>query len=735
MTTTQAAELQGMVRGHRSGYGFVDFDDDRPSVYLPAEEMQGVLHGDQIKLEIRGQDQKGRPTGHVLEILHRRTTSIVGRLLREGRNWAVAPEDRRYGQDVLIARNGLAGAQEGAVVVVELTEAPALHGRITGRVREVLGELDDPGIEIEIAVHKFGVPDQFSKTCQKAVAALPDAVQAQERRGRIDLTDIPFVTIDGADSRDFDDAVYCEPLDEGAKGWRLLVAIADVSHYVSSGGPIDEDAYERATSVYFPRQVIPMLPEALCNGLCSLNPGVDRLSLICDMVIGTAGQAEAYQFYPAVVRSQARLTYDQVAAALVDSRNPDALALGERLSDILELHALFTRLLQARQRRGAIDFDLPETQIVCDDDGRILAIEPTQRNDAHRMIEECMLVANTCAADFLQLNKRRALYRVHDKPAGEKVQALREHLASLGLQARLDDEPTPMQLQELARSVQGRDDAEQIQMLILRAMSQAVYSPDNAGHFGLAYGAYTHFTSPIRRYPDLLVHRVIRAILEGKSYRLGKLPDYSETDRQFAPRRPPDQGRKKKGRSGEGGRKPSAQQVRWEEAGKHCSACERRADEASRDVEAWLKCDYMRGHLGESFDGTVSTVVRFGLFVTLDDLYVDGLVHVNELGDEYFVFDEARQTMRGEHTGLTYSVGKKVRVQVSRVDLDARNIDFRILREESGRRSPVASHAKGRGKDKKQSPAGGRKSRTATHRAGKQTDATHGKERAKKRKA
>ncbi|OYT88356.1 MAG: ribonuclease R [Burkholderiales bacterium PBB6] len=666
------SEIDGTVFGHRDGHGFVHRDDGEASVYLAPQEMRTVLHRDRVRVRIVRADRKGRPEGRVVEILERRKTPIIGRLLQEGGIWLVAPEDRRFGQDILIPKNAVANAQAGQVVAVELTEPPSMYSQPVGRVAEVLGEIDDPGMEIEIAVRKYEVPHRFSPETLAQAASLPDKLRAADLKQRIDLTDVPLVTIDGEDARDFDDAVYCEPWSSGRgknaqTGWRLLVAIADVSHYVKPGEALDKDAFERATSVYFPRRVIPMLPEKLSNGLCSLNPDVPRLSMVCDMLIDSDGQTTAYQFYPAVINSHARLTYTEVAAALSNSRGPEAARRSALMPHLLHLHEVFRALLKARARRGAIDFETTETQIVCDDNGRIEKIVPRTRNDAHRLIEEAMLAANVCAADFIAGAEHASLFRVHEGPTPEKRLTLQNYLKAMGLGLSVSDDPKPAEFQAIAAATKDRPDAQQIHTMLLRSMQQAIYTPANSGHFGLSYAAYTHFTSPIRRYPDLLVHRVIKAILQARHYKLS-------TGELAAPK-------PRKGNSGKPVKATVTEMERWELAGAHCSANERRADEASRDVEAWLKCRYMREHLGEEFAGTVSAVAGFGLFVTLDALYVDGLVHITELGGEYYRFDELRQELRGERTGVRYVVGSRVRVQVSRVDLDGRKIDFRLVHE------------------------------------------------------
>ena len=395
-------EIEGSVQGHRDGHGFVQRDDGEADIYLPPNEMRAVLHKDRVKARVVRQDRRGRPEGRVVEIVERPEQPIIGRLLHEGGIWLVAPEDKRYGQDVLIPKGATGTAKVGQVVVVQLTEPPALFGQPVGRVKEVLGEIDDPGMEIEIAVRKYGVPHEFSEACLAEAKSLPDTVRPADKKGRIDLTDVPLVTIDGEDARDFDDAVYCEPAKVGrGKGWRLLVAIADVSSYVQTGSGIDIDAYDRATSVYFPRRVIPMLPEKLSNGLCSLNPEVERLCMVCDMLVAADGEIYAYQFYPAVMFSHARFTYTEVAAILVNTRGPEAAKRKDRVKDLLNLSDVYKALLKQRGKRGAVDFETTETQIICDDAGRIEKIVPRTRNEAHRLIEEAMLAANVCSADFI----------------------------------------------------------------------------------------------------------------------------------------------------------------------------------------------------------------------------------------------------------------------------------------------------------------------------------------------
>lgn len=667
--------VAGRVQGHRDGYGFVIRDDGQDDLFLPNAEMQKVMHNDRVLARIVGYDRRGRPEGHVVEVTERANKRVIGRLLNENGALIVAPEDKRISHDILVTQNAKK-AKVGQVVVVELTDFPSRHSQPLGRVCEVLGDIDDPGMEIEIAVRKYGVPHEFGAQALGEAAALPDKVRPADLRYRVDLRDVPLATIDGEDARDFDDAVYCEPAAVGrGEGFRLIVAIADVSHYVQPGSPLDADAVERSTSVYFPRRVIPMLPEKLSNGLCSLNPQVDRCVLACDMIINARGDIKAYQFYPAVIHSAARLTYTEVAAVLSNTKGPEAARRAELMPHLQHLYGVYKALFVARQKRGAIDFDTTETYIVCNAQGKIEQILPRQRNDAHRLIEECMLAANVCAADFLKRNKHPGLYRVHAGPTPEKLENLRAFLRDMGLTLGGGDTPHASDYAALMAHIRDRPDAQMLQPMLLRSMQQAVYSPDNIGHFGLAYDAYAHFTSPIRRYPDLLTHRAIYAILSGKKY-TPKSPEGVELNTALSPRARAMQREDDEAR----GRARSNAAI-WEELGLHCSSNERRADEASRDVEAWLKCYFMRDKLGEEYGGMVNGVTSFGIFVQLDALFIEGLVHVTELGADYFQYDEVKNELRGERTGIRYRLSDRVRVQVSRVDLDARKIDFRLVRE------------------------------------------------------
>jgi ribonuclease R len=625
LVARRIALVAGRVEGHPDGHGFLVPDDGSPSVFLPPGEMRQMMHGDRAAVRVSGRDQRGRPLGAVVEVLERAKRRIVGRLHAEHGVLLLVPEDRRIAHDILVPPDEAGKAAAGEVVSVELVTQPSRHAQPIGRVAEVLGHHADPGMEIEIALRKFDLPHEFSRKALAAARAMPEGVRPEDAHGRKDLRTLAFVTIDGETARDFDDAVYCRR--EG-KGFRLWVAIADVSHYVRHGEPLDLEARERGTSVYLPRRVIPMLPEKLSNGLCSLNPQVDRLAVVCEMAVTPKGEVARYQLYPALFRSAARLTYTQVW---------NELAAGTADETLQDLHAVFKVLFEARGRRGAIDFETVETRMVFDARGKIEKIVAEPRNDAHRMIEECMLAANVCAGTFLAEHAHPALYRVHDVPSAEKVAALRDFLAELGLQLPGGEIPRPKDYAKLLEQIRPRPDFALLQTILLRSLKQAVYSPNNLGHFGLAFDSYVHFTSPIRRYPDLLVHRAIKAVLARKRY---------EAD------------------------------IDWEAMGRHCSETERRADEASRDVESWLKCYYMRDHVGGEFPGTITGVVPFGLFVTLDEYFVDGLVHISELGRDYFQYDPARHMLLGERTGKRFRLADRLTVKLVRVDLDSRKIDL-----------------------------------------------------------
>ncbi len=626
--------IKGKVQGHPDGFGFLIPDDGSADLVLSAKEMHKALHGDTVMVRVGGEDRRGRREAKIVEVLEHANSRVVGRLYVEHGIQFVVAENRRISQDILVAPGEHGGAEAGQVVMLEILQQPNKHAQPIGRIVEVLGNYADPGMEIEIALRKHDLPNEFPQDAKHQAEAFSPLVKAADYAGRESVAKLPLVTIDGETARDFDDAVYCEP---NGKGFRLVVAIADVSAYVKSGDALDKEAINRGNSVYFPRRVIPMLPEELSNGLCSLNPNVERLCMVCDMQISSEGEIQQHRFFPSVMFSHARLTYTKVADMLENPQGENAREYAAVLPHINNLYKLFQVLLQARAKRGAIDFETVETQMVFNDQGKIEKIIPVIRNDAHKLIEECMLAANVCAAAFLKEHEHAVLYRVHEGPTPEKLEAVREFFKEFGLQLGGGDDPQAGDYSILLKQIKGRPDAGLLQTVMLRSLRQAVYAPENLGHFGLGYEAYAHFTSPIRRYPDLLVHRAIKAVLEGKQY------------------------------------KP---QLKWAELGVHCSMTERRADDATRDVEAWLKCFYMRDHLGSVFDGTISSVTGFGLFVALDDLYVEGLVHVSELGTDYFHFDATKHQMLGERTGKRYRLGDRVRVKVVRVDMESTKIDF-----------------------------------------------------------
>ncbi len=628
--------IKGRVEGHPDGFGFLRRDDGLPDIFLGPKEMRELLHGDRVIVRISGTDRRGRPEGKLVEVLERANNRVVGRVINEHGVMIVVPENRRLAQDILVAPGGRKKPEAGQIVTVELVEQPTKFAQPIGRIVEVLGNYADPGMEIEIALRKHDLPYEFSTEAKAQTRKLPDVVRKKDWSGREDLTKLPLVTIDGETAKDFDDAVYCE---RQGKGYRLIVAIADVSHYVDAASALDKDAFDRGNSVYFPRRVIPMLPEKLSNGLCSLNPQVERLAMVADMNISATGEIKNYRFYPAVIWSHARLTYTKVAAALYENDAATRAELAPLLPHLENLDKLFRVLLKARAKRGAIDFETTETRMIFDDHGKIAQIVPEVRNDAHRLIEECMLAANVCASDFLATREHPALYRVHDCPSEDKLAKLREFLKEFGLGLGGGDEPRASDFAKLLEQVKDRPDAQLLQTVMLRSLKQAMYSPDNVGHFGLAYESYTHFTSPIRRYPDLLIHRGIKAALGGDQYRPGD----------------------------------------WEQIGLHCSMTERRADDATRDVVAFLKCYFMQDRVGEEFIGSVSSVVPFGLFIALDDIFIEGLLHISDLGSDYFHYDETRHALMGERTGKQFRLSDRVKVQLVRVDMATNKIDFRLI--------------------------------------------------------
>ena len=629
----------GRVEGHPDGFGFLIRDDNGPDLFLDPVEMRKVLHGDRTSARIVGIDKRGRPEGKIVEVLERGNTRVVGRIFEDRGVWFLVAENKRISQDLLIPPDGRkvgrVAAKPGQIVVAELITQPTKHTQALAHIVEILGNYTDPGMEIEIALRKHDLPYEFSAAAKRQASRLPTEVRPADIKNREDLRNLPLVTIDGETAKDFDDAVYCEPLNKSG-GYRLVVAIADVSHYVRDGDGLDGDARERGTSVYFPRRVIPMLPEELSNGLCSLKPEVDRVCMVADMRISALGSIDEYKFYPAVMHSKARLTYTQVWHWLSGEVVPPEAKYKALLPHLRNLYALYQVLAKARKKRGAIDFETVETVLEFDDQGKIEAVHPSLRNDAHRLIEECMLAANVSAADFLITRRQSTLFRVHEGPTPEKLANLRTFLQGVGLALGGGDKPSAKDYAKLLENIRERPDFLLLQTVLLRSLQQAVYTPDNLGHFGLAYDAYAHFTSPIRRYPDLLTHRAIKAVLAGERYAPGS----------------------------------------WDQLGATSSMMERRADDASRDVTNWLKCYFMRDKVGETFSGTVSSVVPFGLFVTLDEVFVDGLLHISELGRDYFHHDPARHTITGERGGKVFRLADRVRVKVARVDLETSTIDF-----------------------------------------------------------
>jgi ribonuclease R len=625
----------GIVQGHADGFGFLIPEDGGEDLFLSAREMNKVLHGDRAVARVSGVDRRGRREGEIVEVLTRANRDVVGRLHEERGVHFIVAENRRINQDFLVPAEFIGNAKVGEIVVAEIVEQPSGDNEAVARVTEVLGNATDAGIEIEIALRKHSLPFEFGKEALRQAKRLPTEVRPSDRKNREDLTALPLVTIDGETAKDFDDAVYCA---RRGRNFRLVVAIADVAHYVREGDAIDREARERGTSVYFPRRVIPMLPEELSNELCSLKPDVDRLCMACEMDITPQGAIKSYRFFPAVMHSRARLTYTEVWSWLSDPKAAGPKDGSALLPHLQNLHALYEALAAARRRRGAIDFESAELSIEFDEHGKITAIVPAPRNDAHKLIEECMLAANVCAADFLGKRKQMTLFRVHEPPPPDKLAALRDFLATSALHLPGGDKPAAADYAKLLDTARERADFDLLQTVLLRSLSQAQYRPDNEGHFGLAYEAYAHFTSPIRRYPDLLVHRAIKSALQGTVYA------------------------------------PTG--MTWQQLGVHTSMTERRADEAARDVVNWLKAHYMQDHVGEEFDGTISGVTSFGLFVTLDGLAIDGLVHITELGRDYFHFDAARHALVGERSGVGYQLAGRIRVKVARVDLEQAKIDF-----------------------------------------------------------
>jgi len=646
----------GLIQGHPDGFGFVIPDGSGEDIFLSAREMRKALHGDRVMVQAVQSGRGGKLEGNIVEVLQRNNHTVLGHYHAEGGVGYVIPDDRRIGQDILIPQGEAGKANPGQIVVAAIDQQPNEHTQPVGHVTEVLGEHMDPGMEIEIAIRKYELPNSWPKAVEKQAKRIPAEVLEDHKAGRLDLRGLPLVTIDGEDARDFDDAVYCEKTDNG---WKLIVAIADVAHYVRSGEPLDQEAINRGNSVYFPEQVIPMLPESLSNGLCSLNPDVDRLCMTCTMSIDTDGKLVDWQFDNSIMRSHARLTYTKVAAILVDG-DPGLIHeyanVFPALQNLYELYRLRNR---QRSTEGLMDLDMPETRIIFNEQRKIEDIVPVIRNEAHRLIEEFMLAANVCTARFISEADRPSLYRLHSGPTEEKRDDLRRFLFEVGLSLGGGDEPGVKDYARLLGDMAEREDAQVLKPMILRSLSQAFYAPSNDGHFALGFSHYTHFTSPIRRYPDLQVHRTIKSILRKKA------SPYSELE--------------------------------LVELGEHCSMTERRADDATRDVMRWLKAEFMVDRIGEEFHGTVSGVTGFGLFVQLDEIYVDGLVHITGLGNDYFHFDAAKYRLTGERSGQTYRLGDRLEVRLVRVDVDEGKIDLEL----AGSEEP--------GKDKGKRSKGGKK--------------------------
>lgn len=663
--------LKGQVVAHRDGFGFVILEKNTPDLFLSEREMRNIFHGDKVLVRVIGEDKRGRKMATVVEVLERNTIEIVGQYIVEDGIGLVVPENRTIYQDILILPENNGGAEPGQIVTAELITPANRRTVPVGRVKAILGQAMSAGMEIEIAARSHGLSFNWPLVVEEEAKHFKNQVQTKDKEERVDIRDLEFVTIDGEDAKDFDDAVFCK---KTTSGWLLMVAIADVAHYVKPGKALDEEAAKRGNSVYFPSRVIPMLPEVLSNGLCSLKPKVDRLCMVCEMRLDDKGKLVRYKFYDAVMHSKARLTYTEAASILVDKDAALRKTHKKVLASLECLYQVYQLLSKIRHKRGAIDFEMPEPYILFNDQGKIEKIIARHRNDAHRLIEECMLAANVCAADFLLKHKMPGLFRVHEGPNPEKLEALRKLLQEKGLSLAGGEKPKPKDYAKLMKQIEGRADINVLQTLLLRSLSQAVYQGDNCGHFGLAYEAYTHFTSPIRRYPDLLVHRAIRHILQKK--------------------------------------RPSTfiySAEKLQELASHCSATERRADEATRDVVDWLKCEYMSSRIGQEYAGKVTGVTSFGLFVALDDEFIEGLVHVTSLKNDYYRYDAIRHQLVGEVTKSSYTLGDKVHIRVMRVDLNQRKIDFDLLSTKgaslSKKKTPKSKKEKTKKEEKSKKPA------------------------------
>jgi ribonuclease R len=641
--TNKTTLIKGRVQAYGEGTGFFIPETDESDMVLSPREMRGVMHGDVVLAYKTGLDKRGRQEVKVHEILEHAISSVAGKLIMKDGVAYVEPEHKFLFHDILVPLDKLKGAKDGQMVIMKLTQYPSHHQMAVGCVEKVLGDYLDPGLEIDVAILNYGIPSQKTSEVLSEEHFVPKEVRPKDLEGRKDLRELPFVTIDGEDAKDFDDAVCCEPLANG--NYRLWVAIADVSYYVKPGTAIDADALERGNSVYFPGRVVPMLPEVLSNGICSLNPKVDRLCMVAEMVITPEGKMQRTQFYRAVIHSKNRLIYDEVSDWLEGKTKH---TLSDNVWEMLQhLNSVYKILRVARIKRGAIELDTIETKVVFDEKRKIEKIVPIVRNEAHKLIEECMLAANVAVANFLTKQGGPAVYRVHEQPDIEKMRSLQTFLGEFGIPCRWGAKLSPKQFQETLDKVRERPEKAVLETIMLRALKQAQYSTENVGHFGLAYSEYTHFTSPIRRYPDLIVHRLLESIIEHKA----------DTDGAFS-------------------------QEKLNQASLNCSMTERRADEATRDVMTWLKCIYMQDKIGKSFQGTISAVTSFGLFVMIKDVYVEGLVHVSSLKNDYYQFDALRHRLVGERTNQVYHLGDSLRVLVARVDADARKIDFELVLED-----------------------------------------------------
>ena len=657
--------IRGRVIGHADGFGFLVPDDGSDDLFLTAKRMRGIMHGDRIVARISGVDRKGRREAAAVEVLEHANHQVVGRFHQEYGAAFVEPSNNRIAQSILIPPPFRGAALDGQMVVADIIEQPTWRSQPIGKIVEVLGDHMAPGMEIDISARMYELPVKWPDAVEQISKTLPSEVPESAKSKREDIRDLPLVTIDGEDSRDFDDAVYCE---KQGRYWKLLVAIADVAHYVEPESPLDLEAQNRGNSVYFPGHVIPMLPEGLSNGLCSLNPHVDRLCVVCEMTLTQTGNVKSYRFFNGLMKSAARLTYNEVAAMVID-RDKD---VRKQYSDVLpavdRLHELYTLFAAKRKKRGVIEFETTETRIIFGSNKKIDRILPVERNEAHKIIEEFMIAANVATAQFLEENKMPTLYRVHMGPSEQKLTDLKAFLAEAGYKLGGGNSPESKHYAKLLDSLRVRPDFPMFQTVLLRSLSQAVYCPDNAGHFGLAFDAYAHFTSPIRRYPDLLVHRAIKHLISKKK---AKTFRYSK----------------------EG----------MENLGEACSMTERRADDATRDAMDWLKAEFMQDKVGLEFNGKVTGVTGFGLFVLLDDAYVEGLVHVTSLDNDYYHFDHAKHRLVGERSKKIYQLADEIRIRVVRVDLDEKKIDFELAAT-SGKRSPRKSDDKKAGRRKKSLP-------------------------------